>query len=75
MKTALDLLNEIIGLGFDQQKSLNRIDRMIDRKLGIEGRKPLSDEKLPDDIYDEILNIFQEEVCIKTGHKKEILLQ
>lgn len=66
MKTALNLLNEIIGLGFDQQRSLIRIDKIIDRKLGIESRKPLSDELLPDNIYNGILRIFQEEVGAKS---------
>jgi hypothetical protein len=59
MKTALSLLNEIIDMGFDQQKTLIRIDKILDEKLGIEGRKPLSDEELSDVIYDGILGIFQ----------------
>ena len=61
MKTALNLLNKIVDLGYDQQKTLIRIDKILDKKLGIEGRKPLSDEKLPDVIYDDILDFFQEE--------------
>ncbi len=55
MRTALNLLNEIIDMGFDQQKTLIRIDKMLDAKLGIEGRKPLFDEVLPKLIYDDIL--------------------
>ncbi|MDF2654658.1 MAG: hypothetical protein K0R19_1132 [Bacillota bacterium] len=66
MRTALSLLNEIIGLGFDQQKTLVCIDKILDTKLGIEDRKPLSDEKLPDIIYDGILGIFQEKAEIGT---------
>ena len=61
MKTALSLLNEISALGFDQYKSLIRIDKMLDHKLGIEGRKPLLDEKLSKVLYDEILRVFQKE--------------
>ena len=61
MRTALHLLNEISALGFDQQKSLIRIDKMLDIELGIEGRKPLSDEKLSDIIFDGILGVFQKE--------------
>ena len=61
MRTALDLLKEIINLGFDQQKTLIRMDKILDKKLGIESRKPLLDEKLPDDIYVNILAIFTEE--------------
>jgi len=65
MRTALSLLNRIVELGYDQQKTLIRIDRMLDKKLGIEGRKPLSDEKLSDIIYDDILGFFQEEASKK----------
>ncbi|HVI39502.1 MAG TPA: hypothetical protein VM577_02490 [Anaerovoracaceae bacterium] len=61
MKTALNLLNEIIDMGYDQQKTLIRIDKMLDKKLGIEGRKPLLDEELTDVIYDDIMNVFREE--------------
>lgn len=61
MRTALNLLNKIVELGYDQQKTLIRIDKILDKKLGIEGRKPLLDEKLSDIIYDDILGIFQEE--------------
>ena len=62
MRTALNLLNKIVDLGYDQQKSLICIDKLLDEKLGIEGRKPLSDEKLSDIVYDDILCVFQEEV-------------
>lgn len=61
MRTVLNLLNKIVDLGYDQQKTLIRIDKILDKKLGIEGRKPLSDEELPDIIYDDILGFFQEE--------------
>ena len=61
MRTALNLLNKIVELGYDQQKVLMHIDKMLDKKLGIEGRKPLSDEKLSDMIYDDILGVFQDE--------------
>jgi|GEM_PF-1398996 hypothetical protein len=60
MRTALNLLNTIVELGYDQQKALIRIDKMLDKKLGIEGRKPLSDEELSDMIYDDILGAFQD---------------
>lgn len=65
MRTALDLLNKIVDLGYDQQKALIHIDKILDKKLGIEDRKPLSDEELPDRIYDDILAFFQE----KAGKK------
>lgn len=34
MRTALNLLNKIVDLGYDQQKALN-IDKILDKKLGI----------------------------------------
>ena len=61
MRTALNLLNKIVDLGYDQQKVLVSIDKILDKKLGIEGRKPLSDEVLTDIIFEDILGIFQEE--------------
>ena len=61
MRTTLKLLNEVIDLGFDQNKALVRIDASLDKKLGIEVRKPLFDEKLPYDIYNDILEVFREE--------------
>ncbi|MBR0599821.1 hypothetical protein [Sinanaerobacter chloroacetimidivorans] len=59
MRTALNLLNKIVELGYDQQKALIQIDKILDKKLGIEGRKPLSDEELSDMIYDDILVFFK----------------
>lgn len=61
MRTTLKLLNQVIDLGFDQNKALMRIDASLDKKLGIEVRKPLLDEKLPYDIYEDILDVFREE--------------
>lgn len=73
MRTSLDLLNEIIDFGFDQQKTLMRIDKMVDKELGIGSRKPLSDEELPDVLYDSILGIFEEEAGKnKDNIKKDI---
>lgn len=70
MRTALNLLNEIIDFGFDQRKTLIRIDKILDIKLGIGSRKPLSDEVLPDVIYDSILGIFEEE-ALRNKYKNE----
>jgi hypothetical protein len=61
MRTALNLLNEINAMGFDQQNTLKRMDKILDKKLGIEGRKPLFDETLTEGMYDDILGIFVRE--------------
>lgn len=71
MRTALNLLNKIVDLGYDQRKALTHIDKMLDKKLGIEGRKPLSDEELSDMIYDDILMAFQEEAGKKSRELKK----
>lgn len=60
MRTSLDLLNEIVKLGFDQKETLIFIDKILDKRLGIQFRKPLLDEEISDNIYDEILGIFIE---------------
>ena len=70
MRTSLNLLNQIVQLGYDQQKVLVHIDKMLDKKLGIEGRKPLFDEELSDLIYNDILRAFQEEAGRKCGRLK-----
>ena len=67
MRTALSLLNKIVDLGYDQQKALIHIDKMLDQRLGIEGRKPLSDEELSDMIYNDILVFFEK----KAGNKEK----
>ena len=73
MRTALNLLNKIVDLGYDQQKALIRLDKILDKKLGIEARKPLSDEDLSDIIYDGILGLFQEEAGKKPdGFKNSV---
>lgn len=58
MKTSLHLLNEITDNGFDQQKTLICIDKLLDSVFGIGCRKPLSEEELPSALYGDILGIF-----------------
>lgn len=71
MRTALNLLKTIVELGYDQQKALIHIDKILDKKIGIEGRKPLSDEGLSDVVYDEILGFFQKEGTNQDGLKHD----
>ena len=59
MKTSLNLLNEITAYGFDQQKTLICIDRLLDRVFGIGCRRPLSEEELPNALYGDILRMFK----------------
>ena len=59
MKTTYELVNEITSLGFDREKVLFEIDACLDSLL-IE-RKPIKEEHLADDLYEELLETYKEE--------------
>ena len=59
MKTTLDLLNAVAELGFDKGEALTGIDNALDDELGFENRKPISEEKISDELYDTILLCFK----------------
>lgn len=64
MKTTLDLLNEVVELGFDKEEALESIDSALDDELGFENRKPIDEEYLSDKLYETILLGFEcEEAC------------
>lgn len=58
MKTTLNLLNEVTEMGFDRDKALEEIDVCIDELFT---RKPIEEEYLPDDVYEDILQGFIDE--------------
>ena len=62
MKTTLDLLNEVLTLGFAKDESLESIDNALDDELGFENRKPIEDEVLSDELYETILEGFKAEL-------------
>ena len=62
MKRAIDLLNEVVALGFDREDALADIDASLDAEL--EERKPLMEEEISDELYEDILFGFK---CEKDG--------
>lgn len=59
MKTTLDLLYQVMDLGFDKEKAIEKIDSALDAELGLENRKNLSEEELPEKLFQEILFGFE----------------
>ena len=59
MKTTYELVNEITSLGFDREKVLFEIDACLDCLF--DERKPITEEYLPDALYDELLETYEEE--------------
>lgn len=59
MKTTLELLNEVVGLGFNEDEALESIDMALDEELGFENRKPIEEEELSDEVFTTILLGFQ----------------
>lgn len=57
MKKAIDLLNEVVALGFDREDALADIDASLDAEL--EERKPLMEEEISDELYEDILFGFK----------------
>lgn len=62
MKKTIDLLNEVVALGFNREDALADIDASLDAEL--EERKPLMEEEISDELYEDILFGFK---CEKEG--------
>ena len=60
MKKTIDLLNEVVTLGFNREDALTDIDASLDAEL--EERKPLMEEEISDELYEDILFGFKCEV-------------
>ena len=60
MKKTIDLLNEAVALGFNRKDALADIDVSLDAEL--EDRKPLMEEEISDELYEDILFGFKCEV-------------
>lgn len=60
MKRTIDLLNEVVALGFNREDALADIDVSLDAEL--EDRKPLMEEEISDELYEDILFGFKCEV-------------
>lgn len=59
MKKTIDLLEETVKMGFEREKALSDIDASLDEELGAENRKPLMEEEIPDQLYEDILFGFR----------------
>ena len=56
-KKTIDLLNEVVALGFDREDALADIDASLDAEL--KERKPLMEEEISDELYEDILFGFK----------------
>lgn len=57
MKKTIDLLNEVVAMGFGRDQALADIDASLDSEL--EERKPLMEEEIPEILYNDILEGFR----------------
>lgn len=57
MKKTIDLLNEVVTMGFGREQALADIDASLDSEL--EERKPLMEEEIPESLYNDILEGFR----------------
>ena len=57
MKKTIDLLEEAVKMGFSREKALRDIDVSLDEEL--EERKPLMEEEISDQLYEDILFGFR----------------
>lgn len=57
MKKTIDLLNEVVAMGFNREQALTDIDASLDAEL--EERQPLMEEEIPENLYNDILEGFR----------------
>ena len=65
MKTTLELLNAVVAMGFGKDEALENIDASLDEELGFENRKPIAEEQISDELYNDIILGFEceKEAC------------
>lgn len=57
MKKTIDLLEKVVKMGFSREKALRDIDASLDEELT--ERKPLMEEEIPNQLYEDILFGFR----------------
>lgn len=57
MRKTIDLVNEVVALGYDRDEALEGIDASLDNLL--EERKPLAEEEISEELYNNILFGFE----------------
>lgn len=65
MKKTVDLLNEVVAMGFGKEEALESIDSALDEVFGYENRQPIDEEEISDELYNDILLGFEceKEAC------------
>lgn len=65
MKKTVDLLNEIVAMGFGKEEALESIDSALDEVFGYENRQPIDEEEISDELYNDIILGFEceKEAC------------
>lgn len=77
MKKTIDLLNEVVAMGFSREEALESIDAALDHEVALKAglseseidiqelRKPLEEEEIPCELYEDILYGFlcEKECC------------
>lgn len=58
MKT-IELLNKAAELGFNREKALADIDASLDKIIGAENRKPITEEEVSEELANDILFGFE----------------
>ena len=59
MKKTMDLLNEVVAMGFAKEEALNQIDASLDEFIRLENRKERTEEEISEDLYENILFGFR----------------
>ena len=57
MRKTIDLVNEVVALGYDRDEALEGIDASLDSLL--DERKPLAEEEINEELYNDILFGFE----------------
>lgn len=70
MKKTIDLLNEVVKLGYNRERALQDIDACLDEIIGCENRKDLESETISNEAYEDIYNGFLEELEYRSDIKK-----
>lgn len=70
MKKTIDLLNEVVKLGYNRERALQDIDACLDEIIGCENRKDLESETISNEAYEDIYNGFLEELEYRSDLKK-----
>ena len=70
MKKTIDLLEQVVNMGYNREKALKDIDACLDQIIGYENRESLESETISDDVYDDIYNGFLEELEYRSDLRK-----